>query len=71
MDTPLSAEDLTEIAKRLKAWERLLVGPNGYTERSNLVTRIEIHRPDDHREIIGHFVLEDEWVGFRPLGGDK
>lgn len=64
---PYTSSDLLEIAKRLRAWERLLVGPNGYTDRSNLVSRIEVHRPEEPGEIIGHFVLEDECVGFLPL----
>lgn len=64
---PYSHDDLFEIARRLKQWEKRLVGPNGYRDASVLVTRIEVHRPEDPGEIIGHFVLVDEWLGFRPL----
>jgi hypothetical protein len=65
MKTPLSASDLRRIAKSLDDFERLLLGPNGYRERAELVTRIEIMRPDD-TEVIGHLVLVDEWIGFSP-----
>lgn len=70
MKTPLSADDLRHIAKHLAEFERLLVGPNGYRARSELVTRIEVMRPDD-TEVIGHFVLQDEWLGFLPLENGK
>lgn len=70
-EVPLTHEDLSEIAKRLRQWEKRLVGPTGYTDASNLVSRIEVHRPDDFGEVIGHFVLYDEWIGFRPIGWDK
>ncbi len=63
---PFSVSDLREIAKRLAYWERRLVSKDGeYTDASNLVNRIEIHRPGDPGDIIGHIVLEDGWVGFK------
>lgn len=68
MNTPFTAWDLREIAKQLSYWEKRLIKPGtGYTAASNLISRIEVHRPDDTGEIIGHFVLVDEWLGFQPL----
>lgn len=65
---PFTADDLLVISKQLRAWEKRLVHPvNGYTKASELVNRIEVHRPDDTGEIIGHFVLEDGWLGFQFL----
>lgn len=61
---PFTAWDLREIAKRLAKWDRLLTREGEYTDLSNLVSRIEVHRPDDTGEIIGHFVMLDGWVGF-------
>jgi hypothetical protein len=66
---PLTVGDLREIAKRLAQWEkRLTEKGGGWSDASALVERIEIHRPDEPGDIIGHFVLIDEWVGFLPKG---
>lgn len=67
-DIPLSHSDLLEIAKHLREWERLLTNDSGgYNARADLVTRIEVTRPWCEDEVIGHFVLYDGWVGFRPI----
>jgi len=71
--TPLTADDLRRIAKSLAEWERLLTKRDGtaeYTPRAELVSRIEVTRPDDS-ELIGHFVLVDGWVGFMPVGDES
>lgn len=66
MITPLSADDLRRIAKSLSDFERLLYDAGGYKARAEFITRIEVTRPDDS-EVIGHFTLEDGWLGFMPL----
>lgn len=71
-DPPLSSSDLERIAKALREWERLLVnGDGGFKPRADLVTRIEVCRPDDDDWVIGHFVLTDGWVGFQPLKAEE
>lgn len=63
----LTVEDLRTIATSLAEWDRLLFDKNGdYRERASLVRRVEVMRPED-TEVIGHFVLEDGWVGFQPI----
>lgn len=71
-DPPLSSSDLERIAKALREWERLLINDAGeYKPRAELVTRIEVCRPDDDDWVIGHFVLTDGWVGFQPLKAEE
>ena len=66
---PLAVADIEEIAKTLRRWERRLVDKRGaYTQLADNLSRIEIMRLDDDH-IIGHIVLEDGWVGFRPISG--
>ena len=69
MEIPLSSEDLVEINKSLREWERLLTdGAGEYKKRADLISRIEVSRPGSGGdEVIGHFVLYDGWVGFKPL----
>jgi len=65
-ETPFTADDLERIAKALREWERLLLDKDGgFRRRSELVKSIEVTRPDDDGEAIGHFVIEDGWVGMR------
>lgn len=65
MRYPLTHEDLTEIAKRQKNLERIFFDKDGnYKEASNLISKIVVHRPDDMDDVIGHFVLNDGWLGF-------
>lgn len=68
-DVPLTGDDLIRLGKQLKVWEKLLVNDyGGYTKRADMVTRIEVTRPDDDDdEVIGHFVLYDGWLGFQWL----
>jgi hypothetical protein len=64
MDFPYTAEDLETIAKRLRAWERRLIAKEGgYSRLSEGVGDIEVLRPDSE-DVIGKFVLQDEWLGF-------
>jgi len=66
--TRFTGSDLRRIAKALDNWERLLVAKGGgYTARAEFITRIEVIMPDGE-DIIGHFVLEDEWLAFVPIG---
>ena len=69
-ETPLSALDLEEITRSLKRWERRLFKDGEWTLLSQNVERIEVHRPEDPGMVIGHFVLQDGWLGFRPNGAD-
>jgi hypothetical protein len=64
--TPLSAQDLTSIAGMLRRWERRLYKNGEYTALSEGIEKIEVHRPEDPGFVIGHFVLQDGWLGFRP-----
>ena len=64
--TPLTVSDLEEIAKTLRRWERRLIDKEGaWTQLAENISRIEVLRPDDSA-VIGHIVLDDGWVGFRP-----
>ncbi|MGG7510972.1 hypothetical protein [Plantibacter sp. YIM 135249] len=71
MSTPFTADDLRRVAKSLEEWERLLIkrGTGEYAPRAELITRIEVTRPDGGDEVIGHFVLDDGWLGFAFKGG--
>lgn len=71
LNIPLNAEELMQIVRRLREWERLLCSDAGdYKQRADIVTRIEITRPfsDGEGDQIGHFVLYDGWLGFEPIG---
>lgn len=70
MTVPWSTEELRQLANSLEQWERILIGAKdeGYNPIADLVTRIEVHRPETPGEIIGHFVLDFEYVGFVPVG---
>lgn len=62
---PFTSEDLRRIAKSLDEWNRLLINSKtaDYRPRAELISRIAVTRPDD-TEVVGHFVLDDGWVGF-------
>lgn len=68
MTFPLTPEDLHAIADNLEALNSTLTTENGnLTPAANLLGDIEVQRPESN-EIIGHYVFEDGWIGFR-FGG--
>lgn len=67
MRFPLSHEDMSNIAKQQKRLERVFFDKEGnYKENANYVGKIEVLRPDGD-DVIGHFILEDGWLGFEFL----
>ena len=76
-DVPLGAGELRQIAGLIEDLTQFLLndegeyrGPFGGEQSLIGVVELPVHRPVDGyigtQPIIGHAVLEDGWIGFRP-----
>ena len=71
MNLPLTASDLERLAQGVRDFERLIINrEGGYTKRSELIQRVEVNMPGED-EVIGYFVIQDEWVGFEFKGSSN